>query len=90
MRARRPGGPDGSRARQSRRAITTVSGEEGRRTFRSDTFGSEAFWGNTLELHRAIAGDKHGVDVLDHYDQLFKLGLTESERTELGEYLKSL
>ena len=45
---------------------------------------------NTLELHRAIAGDKHGVDVLDHYDQLFKLGLTESERTELGEYLKSL
>lgn len=45
---------------------------------------------NTLELHRAIAGDKHGGDVLDHYDQLFKLGLTESERTELGEYLKSL
>lgn len=34
--------------------------EEGRRTFRSDTFGSEAFWGDALELHRAIAGDKHG------------------------------
>jgi len=34
--------------------------EEGRRTFRSDTFGSEAFWGDTLQLHRAIAGDKHG------------------------------
>jgi len=31
--------------------------EEGRRTFRSDTFGSEAFWGHTLQLHRAIAGD---------------------------------
>jgi len=31
--------------------------EEGRRTFRSDTFGSEAFWGDTLQLHRAIAGD---------------------------------
>ncbi len=34
--------------------------EEGRRTFRSETFGSEAFWGDALELHRAIAGDKHG------------------------------
>ena len=34
--------------------------EEGRRTFRSDTFGSEAFWGQTLQLHRAITGDKHG------------------------------
>ena len=34
--------------------------EEGRRTFRSDTFGSEAFWGDTLQLHRAIAGNKHG------------------------------
>jgi hypothetical protein len=34
--------------------------KEGRRTFRSDTFGSEAFWGDTLQLHRAIAGDKHG------------------------------
>jgi hypothetical protein len=29
-------------------------------------------------------------DVLEHYDQFFKLGLTESEKTELGEYLKSL
>ena len=34
--------------------------DEGRRTFRSDTFGSEAFWGDTLQLHRAIAGDKQG------------------------------
>lgn len=34
--------------------------DEGRGTFRSDTFGSEAFWGDTLQLHRAIAGDKHG------------------------------
>ena len=29
-------------------------------------------------------------DVVAHYDQFFKLGLTESEKTELGEYLKSL
>ena len=34
--------------------------EEGRRTFRFDTFGSEVFWGETLGLHQAIAGDKHG------------------------------
>ena len=34
--------------------------EEGRKTFRFDTFGSEAFWGDTLQLHRAIAGEKLG------------------------------
>src|SRR5262245_16581393 len=28
---------------------------EGRRTFRSDTFGDEAFWGETLRLHDALA-----------------------------------
>jgi len=34
--------------------------EEGRRIFRFDTFGSEAFWGDALQLHRAIAGEKNG------------------------------
>src|SRR5215471_4271452 len=34
--------------------------EEGRDTFRSDTFGDEAFWGNTLKLHQAIAGSNLG------------------------------
>jgi hypothetical protein len=34
--------------------------EEGRRTFRYDTFGSEAFWGDQLQLHKAIAGSKNG------------------------------
>lgn len=34
--------------------------EEGRRTFRQDTFGSEAFWGGALQLHKAIAGEKNG------------------------------
>jgi len=29
---------------------------EGRHTFRFDTFGSEAFWGDALKLHQAIAG----------------------------------
>ena len=34
--------------------------DEGRRTFRFDTFGSEAFWGGALHLHEAIAGAAHG------------------------------
>jgi len=34
--------------------------DEGRKTFRYDTFGDEAFWGDTLQLHRAIAGQANG------------------------------
>jgi hypothetical protein len=34
--------------------------DEGRRIFRFDTFGSEAFFGDALQLHRAIAGAKNG------------------------------
>jgi len=34
--------------------------DEGRQIFRFDTFGSEAFWGDALELHKAIAGEKNG------------------------------
>jgi hypothetical protein len=30
--------------------------KRGRQTFRFDTFGDEAFWGGTLQLHNAIAG----------------------------------
>jgi Cytochrome c len=33
---------------------------EGRRTFRFDTFGDEAFWGGELGLHKAIAGKQFG------------------------------
>lgn len=33
---------------------------QGRQTFRFDTFGDEAFWGNTLLLHKAIEGKKNG------------------------------
>jgi hypothetical protein len=33
---------------------------DGRHTFRFDTFGDQAFWGNTLKLHQAIEGDKLG------------------------------
>lgn len=34
--------------------------EDGRKIFRSDTFGSEGFWGDALQLHKAIAGEKNG------------------------------
>jgi hypothetical protein len=34
--------------------------EEGRQTFRYDTFGDEVFWGGTLRLHEAIAGEANG------------------------------
>ena len=34
--------------------------DEGREIFRFDTFGSEAFWGDALQLHKAIAGEKNG------------------------------
>lgn len=32
----------------------------GREIFRFDTFGDEAFWGDTLRLHEAIAGEANG------------------------------
>jgi mono/diheme cytochrome c family protein len=34
--------------------------DEGKKIFRDDTFGSEAFWGDKLQLHRAILGEKQG------------------------------
>jgi hypothetical protein len=34
--------------------------DEGRQTFRFDTFGDEDFWTNTLKLNQAIAGSAHG------------------------------
>jgi hypothetical protein len=34
--------------------------EEGRQTFRHDTFGDEAFWGGALRLHQALAGETLG------------------------------
>ena len=34
--------------------------DQGRKIFRFDTFGDEAFWGTTLKLHQAIAGVKQG------------------------------
>jgi mono/diheme cytochrome c family protein len=34
--------------------------DEGRKIFRYDTFGSESFWGDALQLHKAIIGAKNG------------------------------
>src|SRR6202158_20386 len=34
--------------------------KEGQQTFRFDTFGDEAWWGDTLHLHEAIEGAKFG------------------------------
>jgi hypothetical protein len=34
--------------------------EEGRQTFRFDTYGDEAFWGDQLMLHKAIEGSRFG------------------------------
>jgi hypothetical protein len=32
--------------------------DEGRKIFRYDTFGSESFWGDALQLHKAIRREK--------------------------------
>ncbi len=34
--------------------------DDGKQTFRFDTFGDEVFWGDTLHLHQAIAGAANG------------------------------
>jgi hypothetical protein len=34
--------------------------EQGKQTFRFDTFGDQAFWGDTLQLHRAVEGANLG------------------------------
>ena len=43
-------------------AVSGPSGmlARGRKTFRFDTFGDQAFWGGALQLHRAIAGKPNG------------------------------
>jgi hypothetical protein len=38
----------------------SASLKEGRSVFRHDTFGDEYFWGDTLQLHLAIMGERHG------------------------------
>jgi hypothetical protein len=50
-----PSPADGGVARYAQAMLA-----DGRQTFRFDTFGSEAFWGDTLGLHKAIAGTRNG------------------------------
>jgi hypothetical protein len=57
-RAQTPRAQKGFDAEIARYAQTML--DEGRKTFRYDTFGSEAFWGDALQLHKAIAGEKNG------------------------------
>jgi hypothetical protein len=47
--------PDTDVDTHARRVVT-----EGRQTFRFDTFGDEAFWGDTIKLHQAIEGTRFG------------------------------
>lgn len=42
------------------KANATTKVDNGRQTFRFDTFGDETFWGDTLKLHQAIEGAAHG------------------------------
>src|SRR5262245_58989700 len=51
--------------------------DQGRQIFRFDTFGDEAFWGDALQLHQAIAGSRLGG-----------VGLGVSPRTALAVGLK--
>jgi hypothetical protein len=46
---------DGAAQQNARQMI-----RDGKQTFRFDTFGDEAFWGDTLHLHQAIEGAKLG------------------------------
>jgi hypothetical protein len=47
--------PDAANAAKSRQLF-----ERGKRIFRFDTFGDQAFWGGALRLHKAIEGEKLG------------------------------
>ncbi len=50
----------GSETRPAGSAAPDRALARGRRIFRFDTFGDQAFWGGALQLHRAIAGRKNG------------------------------
>src|SRR5262245_31467936 len=48
-------GHDATTARDAQTMMDDV-----RQSFRYDTVGSDAFWGDALQLHKAIAGEKNG------------------------------
>src|SRR5262245_6331739 len=67
-----PGQPPGDREARRVEPRTAAEGpsrverdalrmiDEGRQVFRFDTFGDEVWWGDTLKLHQALAGEKLG------------------------------
>src|SRR5215213_7695101 len=62
-RAQRSGNRDQQKETEIDRQINAnaqLMVEQGREIFRFDTFGDEAFWGDTLKLHLAIEGAKFG------------------------------
>jgi hypothetical protein len=58
------GGSGGSQANAAPADTASINAgqmvQTGRQIFRFDTFGDEAFWGDTLKLHQAIAGAANG------------------------------
>src|SRR5262245_58475536 len=56
--------PDPETARVAPASATALTADrmlsDGQAIFRFDTFGSEAFWGDSLKLHTAIAGSANG------------------------------
>jgi hypothetical protein len=65
--------PPGINEQIDKNAATML--EEGRQTFRFDTFGDETFWGDALRLHDAIKGEARGG---------VGLGLTPTAALSLG------
>src|SRR5262249_40931133 len=59
-------GSSQAQAKKPRRFDATIADnsqrmlEEGKNTFRFDTFGDETFWGDTLKLHQALEGSGLG------------------------------
>src|SRR5262249_35620059 len=58
----KPADAEGRRAKPQKASAATIRDhaldmvDEGQQTFRFDTFGDEAFWGDTIKLHQAIEG----------------------------------
>jgi hypothetical protein len=85
--ANRPAeGFDGAIRRNGERMI-----EEGRKIFRFDTFGDEAFWGGTLKLHQAIEGERlGGVGPGVNPETALAVGLKVDSEALPGEVLRAI
>ena len=71
-----PSGGDGGHGSMALVGAAPGANDEGRHTFRYDTFGDEDFWGGQLRLHDAIQGQAlGGVGAGVSPNQALKLGL---------------